>query len=230
MKLMFSHKIIISAALVVATSFTSFAVYNDTLQHDALYRGIEAKLSGLSQSTASGISQWMSGRLLLLDSLQGLLASSEEAGKQLAVLDQSVLNSVFAFTYFGKYDPRTRPWYKSAALKSRTELTEPYRDDTNGKLMLTVASPVHSLYLKVFVFTMSGTVAFFESIGLPGFLAWVILLVEIITGAMLIFKIEPHIAAVSAVPVLLGATWAHSGNGWLFSNTGGGWEYPYSGR
>ncbi|MGR3991498.1 PDC sensor domain-containing protein [Pseudomonas sp. 1121_17] len=222
MKLMFSRKIIISAALVVATSFTSFAVYNDTLQHDALYRGIEAKLSGLSQSTASGISQWMSGRLLLLDSLQGLLASSEEAGKQLAVLEQSVLNSVFAFTYFGKsdggflirpqdempsdYDPRTRPWYKSAALKSRTVLIEPYRDDTNGKLMLTVASPVHSLFLKVFVFTMSGTVAFFESIGLPGFLAWVTVLVEIITGAMLIFKIKPPIAAVSAVPVLLGAT------------------------
>ncbi|HHJ1299261.1 TPA: methyl-accepting chemotaxis protein [Pseudomonas sp. H2] len=159
MKLMFSHKIIISAALVVATSFTSFAVYNDTLQHDALYRGIEAKLSGLSQSTASGISQWMSGRLLLLDSLQGFLASSEGAGKQLAILDQSVLKSVFAFTYFGKsdggflirpqdempadYDPRTRPWYKSAAVESRTVLTEPYRDDTNGKLMLTVASPVN---------------------------------------------------------------------------------------
>ncbi len=26
--------------------------------------------------------------------------------------------------------------------------------------------------------------------------------------------------------VSLGATWAHSGAGWLFSNEGGGWEYP----
>ncbi|WP_081669624.1 DoxX family protein [Pseudomonas taiwanensis] len=85
---------------------------------------------------------------------------------------------------------------------------------------------IHSLYLKVFVFTMSGTVAFFESIGLPGFLAWMTLVVEVTTGVMLIFKIKPHIAAASAIPVLLGATWAHSGNGWLFSNTGGGWEYP----
>lgn len=73
---------------------------------------------------------------------------------------------------------------------------------------------------------MSGTVAFFESIGLPGLLAWVTLLVEIVTGAMLIFKIKPHLAATAAVPVLLGATWAHSSNGWLFSNAGGGWEYP----
>ncbi|PYD94710.1 DoxX family protein [Pseudomonas syringae pv. pisi] len=94
------------------------------------------------------------------------------------------------------------------------------------RLTVGVALITHSLYLKVFVFTMAGTVEFFESIGLPGFLAWVTLLVEIVTGGMLILKIKPHVAATAAVPILLGATWAHSGNGWLFSNTGGGWEYP----
>jgi putative oxidoreductase len=26
--------------------------------------------------------------------------------------------------------------------------------------------------------------------------------------------------------VLLGATWSHAGNGWLFSAPKGGWEYP----
>lgn len=99
-----------------------------------------------------------------------------------------------------------------------------------GRLFLRLTAGValitHSLYLKVFVFTMAGTVAFFESIGLPGFLAWVTLLVEIVTGGMLILRLKPNIAATAAVPILLGATWAHSGNGWLFSNTGGGWEYP----
>lgn len=107
-----------------------------------------------------------------------------------------------------------------------TDFSPAYIGGVCLRLTAGVALITHSFYLKVFVFTMSGTVAFFESIGLPGFLAWVTLLVEIITGVMLVFKIKPHIAAVSAVPVLLGATWAHSGNGWLFSNTGGGWEYP----
>lgn len=158
MKLMFSHKIIISAALVVAASFASFAAYNDMLQRDALYRGIETKLSGVSNSTANGISQWMSGRLLLLDSLKELLAGSPAPEKLISVLDQSVLKSVFSFTYFGNaegeffirpqdempsgYDARTRPWYKTAEAQKHTVLTEPYRDDTNGKLMLTVAAPV----------------------------------------------------------------------------------------
>jgi putative oxidoreductase len=32
--------------------------------------------------------------------------------------------------------------------------------------------------------------------------------------------------AVALIPVLLGATWVHSGNGWLFTSTKGGWEYP----
>lgn len=102
----------------------------------------------------------------------------------------------------------------------------PHLGETLLRITAGVALITHSLYLKVFIFTMSGTVAFFESIGLPGLLAWVILLVEIVTGAMLIFKIKPHLAATATVPVLLGATWAHSSNGWLFSNAGGGWEYP----
>ncbi|QTF93001.1 MAG: hypothetical protein J5F18_02580, partial [Halomonas sp. BM-2019] len=32
--------------------------------------------------------------------------------------------------------------------------------------------------------------------------------------------------SLALVPVLLGATWVHLGNGWVFSNAGGGWEFP----
>ena len=28
------------------------------------------------------------------------------------------------------------------------------------------------------------------------------------------------------LPVLAGALWVHSGNGWVFSSANGGWEYP----
>ena len=33
-------------------------------------------------------------------------------------------------------------------------------------------------------------------------------------------------AAIALMPVLLGASWVHWKNGWLFTNAGGGWEYP----
>lgn len=80
--------------------------------------------------------------------------------------------------------------------------------------------------LKVVVFTLPGTVAFFESIGLPGFLAYVVTLAEIAGGVLLIIGFKTRPAAWALTPVLLGATWAHLGNGWVFTNANGGWEYP----
>ncbi|MAA65700.1 MAG: hypothetical protein CL581_13100 [Alteromonadaceae bacterium] len=85
---------------------------------------------------------------------------------------------------------------------------------------------VHSLWLKLVIFTLPGTAAFFESLGLPGMLAYATFAVEAITGIALVLGIESRWAALISLPVLAGATWAHSANGWLFTNSGGGWEYP----
>ncbi|MBT8443233.1 MAG: DoxX family protein [Gammaproteobacteria bacterium] len=84
----------------------------------------------------------------------------------------------------------------------------------------------HSAYLKVFVFSIAGTVGFFESIGFPGLLAYAVLAAEIIGGVMLILGVRVREAAAVLAIVSLGATWVHLGAGWLFSNQGGGWEYP----
>lgn len=85
---------------------------------------------------------------------------------------------------------------------------------------------VHSAYLKVVVFTIPGTVGYFESIGLPGVSAYAVMAVEIVGGIMLILGIGVREAAAALTVVALGAVWAHAGAGWLFTNTGGGWEYP----
>ena len=83
----------------------------------------------------------------------------------------------------------------------------------------------HAL-LKVFVFTLPGTVQFFESIVLPGMLAYVTIGAELVGGVMLILGIGTPWVAALLIPVLLGATWAHASNGWLFTAPNGGWEYP----
>jgi putative oxidoreductase len=84
----------------------------------------------------------------------------------------------------------------------------------------------HSLYLKLIVFTLAGTAQYFTSIGLPEILAYVVFTVEVVAGTAILLGYKSNIFAVLVIPVLLGATWAHSTNGWLFTNTGGGWEYP----
>ncbi len=84
----------------------------------------------------------------------------------------------------------------------------------------------HSLYLKLFIFTLPGTAAFFQSIGLPGPFAYVIFAAEAVGGIMLVLGIQARWVALALAPVLAGATWAHWGNGWMFGYENGGWEYP----
>jgi putative oxidoreductase len=80
--------------------------------------------------------------------------------------------------------------------------------------------------LKVLVFGFNGTVGFFESIGLTAAIAYLTIFGEIAGGLGLITGIYSRLAAILSIPILLGASWAHIGNGWVFSNPGGGWEYP----
>ena len=84
----------------------------------------------------------------------------------------------------------------------------------------------HSLILKHFTFTLPGTAQFFESLGLPGALAYATFWAELIGGALLLGGIGTRWIALGLVPVLAGALWVHAGNGWVFSAANGGWEYP----
>jgi putative oxidoreductase len=93
------------------------------------------------------------------------------------------------------------------------------------RLSLGVMFVAHAL-LKAFVFTIPGTVGFFESVGFPAWLAYVTIAAELIGGALLILGVYARWVALALVPVLLGALSVHFGNGWVFSAAGGGWEYP----
>jgi putative oxidoreductase len=84
----------------------------------------------------------------------------------------------------------------------------------------------HSVYLKLVVFGLPGTAQFFASIGLPAALAYIVFAIEAVAGVALVIGWQSRIAALAVVPILLGATWAHWSTGWLFTNAGGGWEYP----
>ena len=94
------------------------------------------------------------------------------------------------------------------------------------RVSLGVMFLAHSLWLKGVVYTLPGTAAFFESIGLPGPLAYAVFVAEAVGGVMLITGVHARWAALTLLPILLGATWAHWSNGWLFTNPNGGWEYP----
>jgi putative oxidoreductase len=99
-----------------------------------------------------------------------------------------------------------------------------------GTLLLRVSLGVmfiaHSLVLKWMTFTLAGTAQYFESIGLPGPLAYATFFAELIGGILLVLGVQSRWVALGLLPILAGATWVHIGNGWVFSAPGGGWEYP----
>ena len=80
--------------------------------------------------------------------------------------------------------------------------------------------------LKVLVFTLPGTAAFFASVGFPGFLAYIVAPAEILAGVALLVGYRTRLVAALTVPLLIGAASVHFGNGWIFSAPKGGWEYP----
>ena len=83
----------------------------------------------------------------------------------------------------------------------------------------------HAL-LKIMVFTPAGTVGFFESLGVPGWFAYPTMGAELIGGFMLVAGYQTRIVALALIPVLLGSiVLVHGGNGWLYTNENGGWEY-----
>jgi len=94
------------------------------------------------------------------------------------------------------------------------------------RISLGIVLIAHSLYLKLIVFTLPGTAEFFVSLGLPAVLAYIVFSIEVLAGLALIVGWKSRIAALAVIPILLGATWAHFSAGWLFTNSGGGWEYP----
>ena len=82
-------------------------------------------------------------------------------------------------------------------------------------------------WLKLVIFTPAGTAAFFESLGFPGALAYLVMAAELAGGVALILGVWTRWVSLALVPVLLGSIYApHGAAGFFFSNEGGGWECP----
>jgi putative oxidoreductase len=94
------------------------------------------------------------------------------------------------------------------------------------RVSLGVMYLAHGVVLKLFTFGLAGTAGYFASIGLPPSLAYVVFAAETVGGVLLLANVATGWVSLALIPVLAGAFWVHAGNGWVFSNAGGGWEFP----
>lgn len=81
--------------------------------------------------------------------------------------------------------------------------------------------------LKLFVFTPAGTAQFFQSVGVPGSLAYAVIAAEMLGGVALVLGIYARAVSLVLIPILLGAiATVHGSAGFFFNNANGGWEFP----
>jgi putative oxidoreductase len=116
-----------------------------------------------------------------------------------------------------------------AAAHSASSSTVSASNADHAALILRVAMGIGFLahaWLKIAVFTPAGTVQFFQSLGLPGPLAYLVIFAELAGGIALILGLWTRWVSLALIPILLGAVFAHWGAGFFFSNQGGGWEFP----
>ena len=93
------------------------------------------------------------------------------------------------------------------------------------RITLGIMFVAHGL-LKIMLLTLPGEDGCFEAVGFPGWMAYVVAYAEVGGGLLLISGFAVRAVSIALIPILLGATYVHLGAGWVFSNEGGGWEYP----
>ena len=84
----------------------------------------------------------------------------------------------------------------------------------------------HGALLKLGTFGLAGTMGFFGSIGYPPIFGAIVTFAEIGAGIALIAGVGVRTVSLLALPIMIGATVQHLGNGWMFSRPNGGWEFP----
>ncbi|NWB94762.1 methyl-accepting chemotaxis protein [Pseudomonas gingeri] len=156
--LKFSHKILLAASLIVLAAFALFTLYNDYLQRNAIRDDLNSYLHEMGGVTANNIQTWLTGRSLLIENLSQSVALNADPANVSNLLEQKAITSTFMGAYLGNkdgsfmirpdskmpdgYDPRARPWYKSAENSSGSALTEPYIDLATGQLVISIVNTV----------------------------------------------------------------------------------------
>ena len=106
-----------------------------------------------------------------------------------------------------------------------TKVTTPY-----AAFLLRVSMGVlflaHGGLLKLGTFGIAGTMGFFGSLGYPPIFGAIVIFAEIGAGIALITGVGVRVVSLLSLPIMIGATLQHAGNGWLFSAPRGGWEFP----
>lgn len=94
------------------------------------------------------------------------------------------------------------------------------------RVMMGVLFLAHAVWWKLLTAGMEHVVPWFVSQGYPAFLAWVVTLLEAAGGIALILGWRVREVSLVLAALMAGIVWQQFPNGWIYTSTHGGWEYP----
>jgi putative oxidoreductase len=84
----------------------------------------------------------------------------------------------------------------------------------------------HAIWWKVVTAGMEHVVPWFVSQGYPAWFAWAVTGLETAGGIALLLGWRVALVAPVLAALMAGITWQQFPNGWIYTSTHGGWEYP----
>lgn len=157
----FAQKIIFPAVAVLVLALLVFSCVSYSGIKKNLELTLNSEIELIGTSTSQYMSEWLSSKLSLIESVSDKVDSIQSNVQTTQVLSVVNAGGEFINVYYGTesgnfliddtntddltgYDPRTRPWYALAKETRQSSFSAPYTDAFNGNLLITVASPVDS--------------------------------------------------------------------------------------
>lgn len=152
-----SHKVVLSASMVVALAFFAYSFLQYSSIKAALYEKTATSTQETSQAVALQINNWLNGKMGLIEVLSQTVDANYGMDAIQSAFDTPVYEKEFLILFGGLetdgkpitndpswnppgWDARQRPWYDLAKRHQQTVLTEPYSDVATGNILISVVA------------------------------------------------------------------------------------------
>ena len=155
-----THKVALVASTIVALAFTLFSWIQYHNVRDALYTKTEQNVQESSQALAHQVSNWLNGKLALIDMMAETIDATFSPEAIQATFNTPMLAKEFILIFGGldtdgaritndpswnpeNWDARKRPWYPYAQANQRAVLTDPYADAATKEILISVVANLY---------------------------------------------------------------------------------------
>jgi methyl-accepting chemotaxis protein len=152
-----AHKVVMVSSSVLILAITLLSLFQYYSVKSSLLRQTESSISESSNALSTQISNWLNGKLILIDYIGQSIDAQFDAGAISPYLNQAILKDEFLLMFGGLetdgiaitndptwavdgWDARKRPWYPLAKKSSRAVLTEPYADSSSGEILISAVA------------------------------------------------------------------------------------------